>query len=237
MKDLQKPIDGVELLELHRLFPKHDEASFSLVSLDGFFHGLLCLVKNVMPSEWLNDVMPEAAGRSQKSAEKAIGLLFRYFNTVVARMKDKRPEPYFDGSKEQAAIWLEGFGRGFSYDESSLLKLTDAEAETAGEENVPLSAIVIAFALDVTNDTEESQEKEEILGIQQKFLSAMDAYSAEENQEMLSSLVAAIKSLLEPARDDYLETEFGIQRTPKVGRNDPCPCGSSRKYKHCHGKT
>jgi preprotein translocase subunit SecA len=22
----------------------------------------------------------------------------------------------------------------------------------------------------------------------------------------------------------------------KVGRNDPCPCGSGRKYKHCHGK-
>ena len=23
---------------------------------------------------------------------------------------------------------------------------------------------------------------------------------------------------------------------PKVGRNDPCPCGSGKKYKHCHLK-
>jgi len=23
---------------------------------------------------------------------------------------------------------------------------------------------------------------------------------------------------------------------PKVGRNDPCPCGSGKKYKHCHGR-
>jgi len=23
---------------------------------------------------------------------------------------------------------------------------------------------------------------------------------------------------------------------PKVGRNDPCPCGSGKKYKQCHGK-
>lgn len=23
---------------------------------------------------------------------------------------------------------------------------------------------------------------------------------------------------------------------PKIGRNDPCPCGSGKKYKHCHGK-
>ena len=22
----------------------------------------------------------------------------------------------------------------------------------------------------------------------------------------------------------------------KTGRNDPCPCGSGKKYKHCHGK-
>ncbi len=28
-----------------------------------------------------------------------------------------------------------------------------------------------------------------------------------------------------------------IQRhTEKIGRNDPCPCGSGKKYKHCHGK-
>ena len=35
--------------------------------------------------------------------------------------------------------------------------------------------------------------------------------------------------------------EGGINKTivnesPKVGRNDPCPCGSGKKYKNCHGK-
>lgn len=28
-----------------------------------------------------------------------------------------------------------------------------------------------------------------------------------------------------------------VRNTPKVGRNDPCPCGSGRKYKNCHGAT
>lgn len=28
-----------------------------------------------------------------------------------------------------------------------------------------------------------------------------------------------------------------IKAAPKVGRNDPCPCGSGKKYKNCHGKT
>ena len=27
-----------------------------------------------------------------------------------------------------------------------------------------------------------------------------------------------------------------VNAMPKVGRNDPCPCGSGKKYKHCHGK-
>ncbi len=27
-----------------------------------------------------------------------------------------------------------------------------------------------------------------------------------------------------------------VRSQPKVGRNDPCPCGSGKKYKHCHGK-
>jgi preprotein translocase subunit SecA len=29
---------------------------------------------------------------------------------------------------------------------------------------------------------------------------------------------------------------LAAQQVPKVGRNDPCPCGSGRKYKHCHGR-
>ena len=27
-----------------------------------------------------------------------------------------------------------------------------------------------------------------------------------------------------------------VQVGEKVGRNEPCPCGSGKKYKHCHGK-
>ncbi|MBM3355878.1 MAG: hypothetical protein FJY47_08530, partial [Betaproteobacteria bacterium] len=27
-----------------------------------------------------------------------------------------------------------------------------------------------------------------------------------------------------------------MRPSTKVGRNDPCPCGSGKKYKQCHGK-
>jgi len=32
------------------------------------------------------------------------------------------------------------------------------------------------------------------------------------------------------------DRETQVLAVPKVGRNDPCPCGSGKKYKHCHGK-
>lgn len=31
-------------------------------------------------------------------------------------------------------------------------------------------------------------------------------------------------------------SQSGVAAVPRVGRNDPCPCGSGRKYKLCHGK-
>lgn len=36
----------------------------------------------------------------------------------------------------------------------------------------------------------------------------------------------------------YLEQKQSktIHRPKKIGRNDPCPCGSGKKYKYCHGR-
>jgi preprotein translocase subunit SecA len=32
------------------------------------------------------------------------------------------------------------------------------------------------------------------------------------------------------------DTATQAGHVPVVGRNEPCPCGSGKKYKHCHGK-
>ena len=39
-----------------------------------------------------------------------------------------------------------------------------------------------------------------------------------------------------PGDDDEAQPQQPADAGPKVGRNDPCPCGSGKKYKHCHGK-
>jgi preprotein translocase subunit SecA len=38
-----------------------------------------------------------------------------------------------------------------------------------------------------------------------------------------------------PSASDESHTPF-VRETRKVGRNEPCPCGSGKKYKQCHGK-
>ncbi|MGH8753131.1 MAG: preprotein translocase subunit SecA [Burkholderiales bacterium] len=36
--------------------------------------------------------------------------------------------------------------------------------------------------------------------------------------------------------DGETKTQPFVRGSQKIGRNDPCPCGSGKKYKHCHGK-
>lgn len=37
-------------------------------------------------------------------------------------------------------------------------------------------------------------------------------------------------------QDNSLEKTPVVRKEKKIGRNDPCPCGSGKKYKNCHGK-
>jgi preprotein translocase subunit SecA len=40
----------------------------------------------------------------------------------------------------------------------------------------------------------------------------------------------------EPGGPDVAVKQEPVKVGPKIGRNDPCPCGSGKKYKQCHGK-
>jgi preprotein translocase subunit SecA len=36
--------------------------------------------------------------------------------------------------------------------------------------------------------------------------------------------------------EQFVDPQTQVADMPRVGRNDPCPCGSGKKYKHCHGQ-
>jgi preprotein translocase subunit SecA len=66
---------------------------------------------------------------------------------------------------------------------------------------------------------------------------------AAEDIEARASMVGNV-TYTHPNEDGSVSTETGpasaaaaaVASLPKVGRNEPCPCGSGKKYKNCHGK-
>ncbi len=66
-------------------------------------------------------------------------------------------------------------------------------------------------------------EQQAMNGYQQQHITYHhDSVSAVEDGEQEDVLDAATKPF--------------VRQDQKVGRNDPCPCGSEKKYKQCHGR-
>jgi preprotein translocase subunit SecA len=63
------------------------------------------------------------------------------------------------------------------------------------------------------------------------------AEQKEKKQDMSFNHPAAISSLNDdPKINEAPAYKPFVRKTPKVGRNEPCPCDSGKKYKQCHGK-
>jgi len=54
-------------------------------------------------------------------------------------------------------------------------------------------------------------------------------------EEGIEDMVLAVADLQDLTRELRYKVDMVKREAPKVGRNDPCPCGSGKKYKHCHG--
>ncbi|MDX9706429.1 MAG: SEC-C metal-binding domain-containing protein, partial [Azospira sp.] len=79
-----------------------------------------------------------------------------------------------------------------------------------------VTRLLVTVQIRSTEDVEETAPHAEVQNVQ---------YHHADYDEALGAGEAAEPKPPQPA-----------QAAPKVGRNDPCPCGSGKKYKHCHGK-
>jgi preprotein translocase subunit SecA len=62
------------------------------------------------------------------------------------------------------------------------------------------------------------------------------ASAAAEALEQQAGQLANV-SYTHPNEDGSVSTEAdAATEVARVGRNEPCPCGSGKKYKHCHGR-
>ncbi|MCA9835738.1 MAG: UPF0149 family protein [Trueperaceae bacterium] len=239
MDDLFTDLSTEELLKLQSLFPKHSEESFSLASLDGFFSGLYCLPGMHMPSEWLQDVIPEMPDNSKKAVEQALNLILRYYNQVGYFMNEQEASPNFDGSFSGAKEWLEGFSMAFGYETDALGKLADAEAKESGnEDQLFIAPVILTFGMDVENAPAD-EDRDNFLKLKEVILTMLEKGSHEDRLGLLTDIANSSYELLETAREKRLKAmkpNSSLIAEPKLGRNDPCYCGSGKKYKHCHGK-
>ena len=79
------------------------------------------------------------------------------------------------------------------------------------------------------------QSQEEITAAEQQMAQAHVENVHYEHADFNPAL--APEELLSPAASDEPSgVQTMVNAMPKVGRNDPCPCGSGKKYKQCHGK-
>jgi uncharacterized protein len=54
--------------------------------------------------------------------------------------------------------------------------------------------------------------------------------------DAIEDLIVIVADLEDLTRERRYKVDTVKRETPKVGRNDPCPCGSGKKFKQCHGK-
>ncbi len=96
-------------------------------------------------------------------------------------------------------------------------------------ENVKREVVTLLSRVRIRSDEEvqaleaaERQQAEARLSQSQFQHQDVGGYSADEEAAQVQ---AAQQGIAQAQRDE-----------PKIGRNDPCPCGSGKKYKHCHGQ-
>jgi preprotein translocase subunit SecA len=80
-------------------------------------------------------------------------------------------------------------------------------------------------------EREEAEQRERLMRALQAQHAEAPALQAQPEPEAIeSSPFGFQQSAVQDAQAPFVRGE------PKVGRNDPCPCGSGRKYKQCHGQ-
>ncbi|CRX68497.1 preprotein translocase subunit SecA [Stenotrophomonas sp. BSUC-16] len=96
-------------------------------------------------------------------------------------------------------------------------------------ENVKREVVTLLARVRIRSDEEvqalEAAERQQAQArLSQSQFQHQDAggYSADEEAAQVQAAQQGVATL---QRDE-----------PKIGRNDPCPCGSGKKYKHCHGQ-
>ena len=229
-----QPLTDAELERLSAVLGRFDnQRPMNLEQLDGFFAALICGPVNVPPSEYLpvilgDDMILEDTFKAQHVLQDFLSLIMRHWNVIVDTLQsDEVFLPLLlqdENGITRANDWANGFLRGME------LRRTEWAAFLRDEEHGGWLVPILALAHEHDPDPEMRPYNEPI--------------SAEAREKLIVGAAAGVTGIYR-----YFEAQRLVEKhlldnvspfrrsMPKVGRNDPCPCGSGKKFKQCCGRT
>jgi uncharacterized protein len=225
--EFEDPLSQTELEELDELllsFAEQHEAAtgedldsvLSASELDGFMTAVLSGPEFIEPAEWFAAMFSGEPPdfEADVKVQYMFTLLMRHLNSIDELLDDD-PEQFepmlgyreVDGvDVEVADEWCMGYLRGISLRAEQWEPLWEDQPEA-----------LTTIALFGTPEGWDELEK-------------LDAETQQGFREMLPAMVRTIYGYWQTLR----RTPDPHRRdAPKIGRNDPCPCGSGKKYKQC----
>ena len=227
---LEKEIDELDQFLLSDFT---SDETMVMSGLDGYLTAIVIGPKTVMPSLWLprvwgatEDDAPEFETAEQ--AQHILTLIMRHMNGIAWSLQHDPDafDPMFDSftypSKRREFVdgeaWAHGFMQGVALTREYWQPLFDNAAMLQS-----LRPIHLLGSDDLTDE-------EETL--------TLTPAQREKITEAIPAGVATIYRFWRARRDACgmdLVAGTNVRRTPKTGRNEPCPCGSGKKFKKCCG--
>jgi uncharacterized protein len=194
-----------------------DEGIIDLSELDGFLTALVSGPNAIAPSRWLPAIwgVQEPTWESADDFQEILQLIVRHQNAIAAMLlhDPQAFEPMFEeGTVEGRTYlvvdeWCYGYMRGVAL---------DAEAWNGGDA-----------------DIKELLQPIQLWGTEEGW-DEVDAMSDADQERERNSIPQSVRALHKYWLDRRVPSFAPVPRpSPKVGRNEPCPCGSGKKYKHC----
>jgi len=228
-----KPLSEEELERLSSVLKRFGaKRAMNLEQLDGFLAALICSPEIVPPSEylpeiWGDDIVLEDTFSAKPILEDFLSLLMRHWNTIVDTLQsDDVYLPLLledENGDWKANDWANGFLRGMELRKEAWAPLLDDEEN--GGSIVP----ILALAHEHNPDPAMRPYKEPV--------------SAELRETLIVGAAAGMNKIYHYFEAQRLlgKETFGKMTTfrrsmPKIGRNEPCPCGSGKKFKQCCGR-
>jgi uncharacterized protein len=231
MPELTAPLNDDELEQLDEVlinrFPDDsevdvgDEGVLDISELDGFLTAIVSVPEMLLPSQWWPEIWGDypPVFESDHALEQLFSRVFRHSNGIAETLMQQPAdfEPMFsdlhvDGRTYTIVDeWCEGYMRGVTLAVAFGASL-DSEAES-------LLQPILAF-------TEAADWPGHDLP---------DFTDTEKLQQSIASNVRSLHAYWLERREDPIPSRQATFRrdTPRVGRNDPCPCGSGKKFKKC----